>query len=318
VNEFELIERFFTRQVTDPEVLLGVGDDGAVVRPATGRDLVVVADSMVEGVHFPRQMDAADIAYRAVAVNLSDIAAMAARPRWMTLALTLAKADTDWLEKFADGLFEIGRVFDVALIGGDTTGGSQNVITVQIIGDIEPGTALRRSGARPGDDIFVTGTPGDAACGLALFQADAMHGDDAARLYKRFARPEPRLQFAAGLAALATAAIDVSDGLYADIGKLLTASSFGGCIDIDSLPLSASLMSMRDKDAAIEFSLSGGDDYEIAFTAPPGNIEFIRRLAENCALQVTRIGSVTTGGGLSCLRDGRSFDYRHTGYRHFE
>jgi thiamine-monophosphate kinase len=145
-----------------------------------------------------------------------------------------------------------------------------------------------------------------------------MHGDDAARLYKRFARPEPRLQFAAGLAALATAAIDVSDGLYADIGKLLTASSFGGCIDIDSLPLSASLMSMRDKDAAIEFSLSGGDDYEIAFTAPPGNIEFIRRLAENCALQVTRIGSVTTGGGLSCLRDGRSFDYRHTGYRHFE
>jgi thiamine-monophosphate kinase len=121
VNEFELIERFFTRQVKDPEVLSGVGDDGAIVRPAAGRDLVVVADSMVEGVHFPRQMDAADIAYRAVAVNLSDIAAMAARPRWMTLALTLAEADTDWLEKFADGLFEIGREFDVALIGGDTT-----------------------------------------------------------------------------------------------------------------------------------------------------------------------------------------------------
>ncbi|MEQ9564059.1 MAG: thiamine-phosphate kinase, partial [Woeseiaceae bacterium] len=242
MNEFELIERFFTRQIADPDVLLGVGDDGAVVRPAAGRDLVIVADTMVEGVHFPRGMDAADIAFRAVAVNLSDIAAMAARPRWMTLALTLAEPDADWLEKFAVGLFEIGSEFDVTLIGGDTTGGSQTVITVQIIGDVEPGNAISRSGARSGDEIYVTGTPGDAACGFELWQSGAVQGDAAKELYRRFARPEARVQFSSGLAAFASAAIDVSDGLFADIEKLLVASAVGGRIDIDSLPLSASLV----------------------------------------------------------------------------
>lgn len=318
MDEFELINRFFTRASADPDVLLGVGDDGAIVRPAAGRELVIVADSLVDGVHFPRDMDAADIAYRSVAVNLSDIAAMAARPRWMTLAMTLASSDAGWLERFSSGLHEIADEFSLSLVGGDTTSGAQTVITVQIVGDVEPGQALRRSGAKPGDHIYVTGTPGDAAGGLALWQAGAVQGEDAAALYRRFARPAPRVRFAARLAGLASAAIDLSDGLYADIGKLLVASRAGGHIDVERLPLSISLTAMHGNDKALQFALDGGDDYEIAFTAPKDQGDAIDDLADECALRVTRIGEVGKVSGLACLRDGHPVDFRSSGYRHFQ
>jgi thiamine-monophosphate kinase len=317
VNEFELITQYFSRKVADRDVLLGIGDDGAIVQPATGRALVLVVDTMVEGVHFPRDMDAADIAFRAVAANLSDIAAMAALPRWMTLALTLATNDAGWLERFSTGLFGAANEYSVELIGGDTTSGTDTVVTVQIVGDIAAGAELRRSGARSGDEIFVTGTPGDAAAGLALWQSKSVHGDDARYLYRRFSRPSARVGFAAGLGKLASAAIDVSDGLYADIGKMLTASGAGGRIDIDRLPLSKSIVALHDSDTALEFALGGGDDYEIAFTAPADHATAIRRLAEQCELIVTRIGGVTATRGLQCFRDNRPLDYRHTGYRHF-
>jgi thiamine-monophosphate kinase len=298
--------------------LLGIGDDGAIVRPDAGRELVVVADTLVEGVHFPRNMDASDIGYRVVAVNLSDIAAMAARPRWMTLAITLAANDSQWLERFSLGFHEIADQYSVVLVGGDTTRGRETVVTVQIIGDVDPGAAIRRSGARPGDAIYVTGTPGDAAGGLALWQSNAVHGEDATRLYRRFARPTPRVSFAARLAKLASAAIDVSDGLYADIGKLLAASRAAGRIDVDCLSLSAPLTAIHGKETAMQFALGGGDDYEIAFTAPQSGIASIVKLADECALQVTRIGEVIAGSGLSCYRGGHPIDYQHPGYRHFD
>ena len=318
MDEFELIRKFFARSSADPDVVLGVGDDGAILRPAAGRELVVVADSLVDGVHFPHDMDAADIGYRSVAVNLSDIAAMAARPRWMTLSLTLAASDERWLERFSLGLYEVADEYAVALVGGDTTRGAETVITVQVIGDVEPGRALRRSGAMPGDALYVSGTPGDAAAGLALWQQDAVQGDVASSLYGRFARPTPRIALASRLAGLASAAIDVSDGLYADIGKLLAASRAGGRIDIGHLPLSSSLTAILGDDEATRIALGGGDDYEIAFSASPDKARAIGELADELSLRVTRIGEVTDGDALHCLRNGRPFDYRDAGYRHFD
>jgi thiamine-monophosphate kinase len=317
VDEFELIRRFFTRPSTDPGILLGIGDDGAIVRPAKDRELVVVIDTLVEGVHFPPGMNPADIGYRAVAVNLSDIAAMAATPRWMTLALTLTAANAEWLNAFSTGLFEAADEHSIELIGGDTTHGSQIVVTVQLTGDVQAAKALRRSGAAAGDDIYVTGTPGDAAAGLALSLAGSINGTDERYLYRRFARPTARVVFARRLAAFASAAIDLSDGLHADIEKLLTASERGGRIDVEMLPLSPELLAVSGKDAAIDLALGGGDDYEIAFTAAPEQARAIRDLAADLALRVTRIGAVLTTGGLQCFRHGQPFALKRSGYRHF-
>lgn len=317
MDEFELIQRYFARRCEDPNVLLGIGDDGAIVRPDAGRELVIVVDTLVEGVHFPAGMDAADIGYRAVAVNLSDIAAMAARPRWMTLALTLERADEAWLEGFAAGLFTAAAEFSLELIGGDTSRGAQTVVSVQITGDVRADKALRRSGAAAGDGIFVTGTPGDAAAGLGLWQSGAGNDEDRQYLVQRFLRPSPRVAFAAGLAAHASAAIDISDGLFGDVGKLLAASEVGGTIELDLLPLSRQLVAVCGKADALQFALDGGDDYEIAFTSAPSRISAIAALVEKSALRVTRIGTVTDGDALHCTQAGHPVTHRHAGYRHF-
>lgn len=317
MDEFELIRRYFARSGRDPSIVLGIGDDGAIVRPDPDRELVMVMDTMVEDVHYPAGLDAADIGYRAVAVNLSDIAAMGARPRWMTLALTLAGDDAAWLDGFSRGLFEAADEFSMALIGGDTTRGDQTVITVQICGDVLPANALRRSGAKPGDDIYVTGTPGDAAAGLALWQGNNLRNENQRRLLRRFARPVPRVALAGELARHAAAAIDVSDGLFADIEKLLVASGAGGVIEIDDLPLSTALLAVQGRESAIELALAGGDDYEIVFTAQNTRTGDIAELSKRHAVPVTKIGTVTRGNALKCQRAGREIAYRHAGYRHF-
>jgi thiamine-monophosphate kinase len=317
VDEFELIRRYFARAGRDPSIVLGIGDDGAIVRPDADRELVFVIDTMVEGVHYPAGLDPSDIGYRAVAINLSDIAAMAARPRWMTLALTLAGDDAGWLDGFSRGLFEAADEFSVALIGGDTTRGDQTVITVQISGDVIPSQALRRSGAKPGEDIYVTGTPGDAAAGLALWESNNVRNENQRQLLRRFARPAPRIALAGELAAHASAAIDVSDGLFADIEKLLIASGAGGVIELDDLPLSAPLVAVQGRESAIELALGGGDDYELVFTAASVKAPAIARLAKRLSVPISRIGSVTRGDALHCTRAGRELAYRHAGYRHF-
>lgn len=317
MDEFELIRRYFARSGRDPSIVLGIGDDGAIVRPDADRELVIVIDTMVEGVHYPSGLDASDIGYRAVAVNLSDIAAMAARPRWMTLALTLAGDDAGWLDGFSRGLFEAADEFSVPLIGGDTTRGDQTVITVQITGDVMPSKALRRSGAKPGDDIYVTGTPGDAAAGLALLQSNTVHNENQRQLLRRFARPAPRVALAGEVASYASAAIDVSDGLFADIEKLLVASGAGGVIELDDLPLSVPLVAVQGKASAIELALGGGDDYEIVFTAAAAQAPAIAEVAKRLSVAVSKIGSVSKGDALQCVKGGRKFAYRHAGYRHF-
>jgi len=317
VNEFELIHRYFTQPCVDSDVLVGIGDDGAVLRPATGRDLVSVVDTQVEGVHFPASIGARDIGYRAVAVNLSDIAAMAGRPRWMTLALTLPTVDAYWLEEFSLGLREAADEFNVSLVGGDTTSGQQTVISIQITGDVLPDTQLTRSGAHCGDRIYVSGTPGDAAGGLELIQADTVSSVAARALAERFRRPSARVILGQAIASLASAAIDISDGLYGDTYKLLQASDVGGQIDVDRLPLSDALLAEFGLQRAQRLALGGGDDYELCFTVAPDDEAVLIEVALEQDVKVSCIGVVTDGKDLGCFNGGTVFDYSDPGYQHF-
>jgi thiamine-monophosphate kinase len=305
VDEFGLIRRYFTRAARSPGVIVGVGDDGALVAPTSGMQQVQVIDTLVEGVHFPVDMQAGDIGYRVVAVNLSDIAAMGATPRWMTLALTLSDKDEPWVDDFAAGLFAAAREYDVELIGGDTTRGDAVVATVHVTGEVEEGKALLRSGARIGDTVYVSGTPGDAAAGLAQFGVSLPDS----YLVNRFLRPTPRLELGRALAGLASACIDVSDGLVGDLAKLCEASGVGAEIDIDRLPVSPELVDAFLHEEAFEFALTGGDDYELCFTAQPDALTHL----EN----ITAIGTVTDSGKVVCRRGGEVVEIDDRGYRHF-
>ncbi len=307
MDEFELIRRFFDRSKHAPGVVVGIGDDGAVVQPNPSKQQVQVIDTLVEGVHFPPQTSAADIAYRCVAVNLSDIAAMGATPRWMTLALSINNADAQWLESFASGLFEAADRFSVALIGGDTTAGSNTTVTVAISGEVEEGKALLRSGAEVGDSIYVTGTIGDAAAGLRLLQNG---GEPDEFLTQRFLRPTPRVDVGQALLGKASAAIDVSDGFVGDLGKLLTASGVGGEFEISDLPLSEALCARFDVEQQRLFALTGGDDYELCFTANAADVAGV--------VGITKIGTVTSTGDLRCRHHGDIVEVDASGYRHFQ
>jgi len=308
VDEFELIQRYFVRKDDAPGVVTDIGDDGAVLRPEPGQDLISVIDTLVAGVHFPSDIDAADLGYRVVAVNLSDIAAMGGRPRWMTLALTMPDAHEAWIAAFARGLHDAAAEHDVSLVGGDTTRGEEVVVSVQITGDVGEGEAIQRSGARIGDTIFVTGTVGDAAAGLELLSA----GKHDEYLAGRFLRPSARVGFGRALVGVATAAIDVSDGLFGDLQKLLAASGVGGEINLETLPISDALSSSFEKAAQRSFALSGGDDYELCFTAAGDTLPGLNNL------RVTAIGTVTAGDKLICRESGSIVEYDDSGYRHFE
>ncbi len=316
MDEFELIRRYFVRPDDGAGVVTGIGDDGAVLRPPTGVDLITVIDTLVEGVHFPANvsdLDAQSVGHRAVAVNLSDIAAMGGRPLWMTLALTLREADEEWLNFFATGLHQVAADYGVQLVGGDTTSGSQTVVSVQITGAVEAGQAITRTGAQPGDAIYVSGSTGDAAGGLYLCDhPPASFLGPHEYLCGRLEYPTPRLALGQALVGTATAAIDVSDGLYADLGKLLSASGVGGDLDLDGLPLSTALKATFDAGMQRRLALSGGDDYELCFTAAPGAVEDI-----SADVDITRIGTVTTEPGLRCLEAGQVVPYSDAGYRHF-
>ncbi len=316
LSEFEIIRRYFSA-VGAPrdDVELGVGDDAAVLTVPPGQRLVVTTDTLVAGVHFPAQMTAADIGYRALAVNLSDLAAMAAEPAWASLALTLPEADPAWLEDFARGFGELAGASGVRLVGGDTCRGPLTVsVTLQ---GLLAGGGLRRSGARPGDAIFVTGTPGDAARGLELVQAGRPARSEAERyLVERFTRPQARTREGLELADVASAAIDVSDGLAADLGRLAGASGLGARLRVEDLPLSAALQEARGETAP-EAALHGGDDYELCFTVPTRECERIERLAAHWPCQCTRIGEMFTGAGVECrTRHGEPLAAR-PGFDHF-
>ena len=316
MDEFDLIQKFFVRPDEAASVIIGIGDDGAVLRPPMGKDLVTVVDTLVEGVHFPsdsKDTEAESLGYRAVAVNLSDIAAMGAEPRWMTLALTLSEVNESWLSFFASGLHGAAKEHGLALVGGDVTRGENIVVTVQITGHIHPGRAICRTGARAGDTIYVSGNVGDAAAGLFLLQnrPDTVLGLHS-YLYDRYWSPTARVALGRALLGRASAAIDVSDGLYADLGKLLMASGVGAKLDLDKLPVSSALTGCFDKEQQRKFALSGGDDYELCFTSAS------KIPAEIAGVAVTAIGAVTAKSGIVCHEADRVVPYDDSGYVHFD
>lgn len=308
MDEFDLIRRFFVRENEGHGVIVGIGDDGAVLQPDAGRELITVVDTLVETVHFPASVAPADLGYRAVAVNLSDIAAMGGRPLWMTLALTMPAADEAWLAGFAGGLHAAAAEHDVSLVGGDTTSGAAVVVSVQLTGDVAAGKAILRSGARPGDTIYGSGTFGDAAAGLALLQS----GDIGSALVARYLRPTARVGLGQALTGLASAAIDVSDGLVGDLGKLLEASGVGAQLDVDAVPLSEALKHAFDNDAQRTFALTGGDDYELCFTSSQPLPD------EIAGVPVTAIGRITAERGLVCRDSHGVVELVDSGYRHFQ
>lgn len=319
MDERALISTFFNRgpaagRPARADVILGIGDDAAVLRLDPGFDLVVATDSIAEGTHFPAGTPAASVGHRCLAVNLSDIAAMAAEPLWFSLALSLPEADEEWVGEFARGLFALADRFGVELVGGDTVRGPLGA-TVTIQGRVRPGRAVRRSGAVPGDGVWVTGHPGDAVAGrLLLPQADS--GVAAAALRRRFLYPEPRVREGLALAGIASAMLDVSDGLDDDLRKLLVASGVGAELDAGALPLSAELRSVRSG-GAIECALTGGDDYELCFAVHPADEPRLRELAATWTVPATRIGTVVSGAGCRWRLHGQPLDVPDTTYRHF-
>jgi thiamine-monophosphate kinase len=332
MGEFELIERYFrsgagTRDASaggGSGVLLGIGDDAAVLELPVDRQLVAAIDTLVEGRHFPAGCAPQSIGHRALAVNLSDLAAMGADPRWFLLALTLPAAQAGFLEAFSEGLFALAREHAIALVGGDTTAGPL-AMSVQVLGSVPAGEAITRSGGRAGDLLFVSGTPGDAAAGLRhLMQAQPVEGADAdvldpdlQHLMNRFLYPEPRVALGRALRGIASACIDVSDGLAADAGRLAAASGCGASIDAAQLPLSPAMLACHDAAAATQFSLGGGDDYELCFTVPPAKRAQLEARLANVKCRVTCIGRLVEKLSLQITRDGKPVDCDTRGYDHF-
>jgi thiamine-monophosphate kinase len=315
LGEFELIERYLSRLgARRDDVVLGVGDDAALVRPPAGLELALAADTVVEGVHFPAGLDAADLGHRVLAVNLSDMAAMGAEPAWALLTLTLPAAEAEWLRGFASGLHELARRHGTAVVGGDTTSGPLTA-TVAITGFVPPGQALRRSGARPGDEVWVSGTPGDAAAGLAVLQGTLDAPPPVAEpLVQRFLRPEPRISLGLVLRGLASACIDVSDGLAGDLGKLCQASGVAAEVDSTCLPRSDALRAAADPATVRRLALGGGDDYELLFTVAPG--VDMASLERSAGVRLTRIGRIAAGYGVSVDGSPAERDVVH-GFDHF-
>ena len=299
LGEFSVIERYFARRsVATPDLSLGIGDDAALIRVTPGHELAVSVDTLIAGRHFPTSTSAASIGHKCLAVNLSDMAAMGAWPRWFTLALSMPHADEQFLAPFSDSLLQLADQFGLRLIGGDTVAGPL-ALTLQILGEVPAGRALLRSGARPGDGIYVSGTLGDAAAGLAIVQHSLITTADASGwLVGRLDRPQPRVTLGMALRGVASAAIDISDGLQADLGHILERSGVGAELDLAALPTSPALLhSIADSDTRRRMQLGGGDDYELCFTVPPAQWGVLDAVATDSQVTLTRIGTITDRRG---------------------
>ncbi len=293
MEEFALIEQFFAgRGVRRDDVRLGIGDDAAVTRCDDGFELVIATDTICAGTHFLPGTSPGALGHRCLAVNLSDLAAMGAEPLWCTLALSLPQSEPGWVQSFADSFFSLAEQHAIALIGGDTVRGPLSM-TVTVHGRVKPGQAIRRDGAQHGDSIYVTGVPGLAAAGLRLLSDSDGCEDSAALQVQRFLYPQPRVKEGRALGGLATAMIDVSDGLRADVSKLLAASGLGARMDLVGLPLDE--VGTHD---ALELALNGGDDYELCFCIPPEREQELNKLVANWSCPVTRIGEAQTDASI--------------------
>ena len=312
MDEFELIDRIFHRpEDRPPWVEVGIGDDGAVLQPSPGKQIIVVMDTLVNGTHFLNSQPADSVGHRALAVNLSDVVAMGANPRWATLSLTLPELDRGWVDAFAAGFFQLADEHHVSLIGGDTTAGPLTV-SVTVGGEVEPGRVLRRGGARPGDLIFLTGRIGGAATALSSTQAYSNPVLQEALLY-----PQPPVALGQALGSLAHSAIDLSDGLLADLGHVLKASGDRGAqIEADQVPLFEASVALLGSARALELALGGGDDYELCFTASKDRYREIDAIGSQFEREIFCIGRVTEEGG--CRVNGRQVNLKELspGYQH--
>lgn len=314
--EFALIERFFARRT--PHTLLGVGDDAALCVVSDGMQLAVSTDMLVAGTHFYPDTDPRKLGWKTLAVNLSDMAAMGATPRWATLAIAIPKIEDPWLSAFADGFFKCAQQFDVDLIGGDTTRGPMS-FSVTIFGEVPPFHALRRDKAKPGDDIWVSGTLGAAALALAqLQQRVELEETDSSHCRRALETPQPRVALGIALHGMAHAAIDISDGLLADLGHILERSQVGAELCFDAIPAHPVLEPLLIDPLGRNCLLAGGDDYELCFTAAQQNRDDIQILADQLALKLTRIGTITTERQLRLLdAAGQPIPMEKSGYDHF-
>jgi thiamine-monophosphate kinase len=314
--EFDLIERIRARAGARADVLLGIGDDAALLQVPEGQHLAWSTDTLVSGVHFPEETAPADIGWKSLAVNLSDLAAMGASPAWVTLALTMPEPDVDWLDFFLDGFCELAEAEGVVIVGGDTTRGPLS-ITIGVQGFVPAGLALRRDGAGFNDDIWVTGTLGDAAGALRQWKGQGLQS---LKLRYRLDRPTPQLAAGIALRELASAAIDISDGVLADLGHILERSGVGAELDLGRLPTSRTLAEhFPDEADRWRLQLAGGDDYELCFTASPANALAIEQALAACGVQATVVGRITREPGLRLhTPEGEPFDVGETeGFDHF-
>ncbi len=318
-TEFNLIDKYFTRPATQAD--LGVGDDAALVRVAEGNQLVISTDMSVVGTHFFADAAPYDIGWKSLAVNVSDMAAMGASPKWATLAIALPEIDENWLAEFSRGVFACADEFKIDLIGGDTTKGSLN-ISVTIMGEVPIGKALKRSGAQAGDDIWVSGTLGSAALGLAHLQEKVQLTNALAICLKALNTPSPQAALGLALRGIATSCIDVSDGLLADLGHILKASNLGAIVDLEKIPCIGLLKNNLDKPEFQTYILAGGDDYELCFTAPPSKREVINLLSKQLNISITciastRLASSLSTGGLQATYKNNKIKLSKQGFDHF-
>ncbi|WP_374241368.1 thiamine-phosphate kinase [Zoogloea sp.] len=316
-SEFALIRRHFTRPARHTD--LAVGDDAALIRPSAGMQLAISTDMLVAGTHFFADTDPEDLGWKTLAVNVSDLAAMGAAPRWVVLAASLPAADEAWIAAFARGFFACSEAFGIDVIGGDTTRGPLNLCPT-IFGEVPVGQAITRAGARPGDDLWISGAPGRAALGLAQLRGEAtLAGADRADCLAALHRPQPRVALGLALRGLASSLLDVSDGLLGDLGHILEQSAVGAVISAGALPLAPLEAACGDAALAFRACTAGGDDYELLFTAPVARRAEVGALAERLHLPLHRIGSITPAEQGLRLRDhdGQLRPLAANGYDHF-
>lgn len=319
-NEFDIIKHYFAQQqLQRDDVALAIGDDCALVNVPVDFSVAVSTDSLVAGTHFLADADPASVAYKALASNLSDLAAMGATPAWVSLALTLPTIDETWLAPFCHSFFELANQYNIQLIGGDTTKGPLS-ITLTVQGLVPRGQALTRSGAQVGDDIYVTGDLGDSAAGLALI-LQQQHCDQhlAATLIERHFKASPRVNVGEALRGIASAALDISDGVVADVQHIAARSNVAIEIEVEQLPLSAELLAFCDGDRqqAQQLALSSGEEYELCFTASAANRDALKVALAHTNIKYTCIGKVKTGSGLSLLQSGKPLTWQLFGWDHF-
>ncbi|MCH7694691.1 MAG: thiamine-phosphate kinase [Proteobacteria bacterium] len=319
LSEFKLINKYFKDlTAVQNDVICGIGDDAAIINIPAHKELVVSVDTLVNGVHFLPATDPYDIGFKSLAVNLSDMAAMAAQPRWATLSLTMPDNDAAWLESFSKGFKDLAQQYSVALVGGDLTHGPLT-ITIQILGLVATGAAIKRSGARPGDAIYVSGCLGAAALALKVLNKEIQGVSTlSASCNRHLLQPVPRIDIGNNLQGIATSAIDISDGLIADLGHILKASSVGAVIELDTVPLCKELNKVTDQDLVWQLSLCSGDDYELCFTVPSSRKDELDSKLSAVDCPISCIGVIQEGSVLRCLlADGSEYDIKAAGYRHF-